>query len=94
MTRITLIAAATATLFALPASAQSNTIRIAIPGKSPEQLHGEIVKAAQTLCSRQMMGATFLIGAYADCVQKSVTTAVAQVPMLAPMAKPTRVAQR
>ena len=94
MIRIVTLAAFAATLIALPANAQTQSISIPIAGKSPEQLQGEITKAAQQLCGREMVGATFLLGACSTCVQKSVSKAVAQVPMLADMAKPTRVATR
>ncbi len=94
MIRIATLAAVAAALIALPASAQTDSIRISTTGKSPDQLHAEITRAAETLCSREMLSATFLIGAYADCVRKSVNVAVAKVPALADMAKPTRMAVR
>jgi hypothetical protein len=87
---LSVLAAATA-LIALPASAQ--TIHIATAGKTPTQLHGEIVKAARKLCVEETTGATFMINAYAACVRLTVSDAVAQVPALAALS-PTRVATR
>ncbi|WP_411286842.1 hypothetical protein [Phenylobacterium sp.] len=92
MNRIVLLAAAAA-LIAAPASAQS--IRIATAGKSVEKLHGEILKAASTLCARQTYGATFPIDAQRSCIKQTVRATVAQaaIPALAAI-QPTRFALR
>jgi len=74
MIRILTIAAATAMLVAAPASAQS--VRIAVAGKSTEQLHTEIAKAAKKVCNAATIGASFPREMYASCFKHAVEDAV------------------
>jgi hypothetical protein len=75
MIRIATLAALAAG-FALPASAES--IRISTVGKSPEQVRHEVFKAANTLCARETVGATFLIEEMRACVDSTVKKTLAQ----------------
>jgi hypothetical protein len=74
MIRILTIAATAAMLVAAPASAQS--VRIAVAGKSTEQLNAEITKAAKKVCSRAVVGASFPREMYASCYKYAVEDAV------------------
>ena len=87
-----LTVAAVAALVAAPASAQS--IRVATAGKSAQQLHADIVKAAKTVCNRATVGASFPREMMQTCMKVSVERAVAQSrnPALAEI--PTRLASR
>ncbi|WP_309091389.1 hypothetical protein [Phenylobacterium sp.] len=87
-----LTVAAVAALIAAPASAQS--MRVSTSGKSPEQLHAEIVKAAKTVCARASMGASFPRAMMQTCMKASVEHAVAQSRNPALAAIPTRLASR
>jgi hypothetical protein len=91
MIRIFTIVAAATALVALPASAQS--IRISTVGKTPEQLHSEIVSAARKVCIMATSDETFRADAMSRCVHDTVRDTVAQVPALAEL-KATKVAQR
>jgi hypothetical protein len=75
MNRIVILAAAAA-LIALPASAES--IRVSTAGKSPEQIRGEVVKAATRLCARETFGASFPLDEKRACVDYTVRTTLAQ----------------
>lgn len=85
-------AAAAAAMIAAPASAQS--MRISTAGKSPEQLHAEIVKAAKSVCARATMSSAFPREMRAACMEATVAHALGQSrnPALASM--PTRFAAR
>jgi hypothetical protein len=76
----TVIAAfsAAATLLAVPAYAQDE-VRISLAGKSPAQVHAEIVKAASRVCYAQTRREPLYVHVYAACVQQSVSRALAQV---------------
>ena len=74
----TTLAAATAALLASSASAQS--IRISTAGKTPEQVRAEVVKAAEKLCWRETVGASFPIDAQTACVDATVRAALSQAP--------------
>lgn len=93
MIRTLAFAAAAAALIAAPAAAQS--VRVPTAGKSPEQLHADIVRAAQSVCRSATMGASFPHEEMARCVKSTVAATVAKSgdPALAAV-KPTRVASR
>ena len=74
MIRILTIAAAAAMLVAAPASAQS--VRVSVAGKSTEQLHADIAKAAKKVCSLATVGASFPREMYASCFKHAVEDAV------------------
>ena len=89
MIRILTLAAAATVLVAGPASAQ--TIRIAVAGKSTEQLNAEIAKAATTVCRKATAAETMQLEAYVTCVRVATKDAKAQ---LAGGSAPKQVAQR
>ena len=76
MIRILTIAACAAAL-AAPAFA-ADAIHIPTAGKSPEQLHADITKAAKSICGFAVMGATFPREEMAACMKGTVAAAVAQ----------------
>lgn len=88
MIRTLTLAAVAAAVLAAPASAQS--IRISTVGKSPEQIHAEVHKAARALCARATWNATFPAEETAACVKGTVRNTYAQ----AGQAPPTQVATR
>ena len=92
MIRILTVAAAAA-LIAAPASAQS--VRVATAGKSPEQLHADITKAARKVCTLATVGSAFERQMFESCYKHTVEDAVARAgdPALANVANP-RLAQR
>jgi gas vesicle protein len=69
-----LTVAAVAALIAAPASAQS--MRVAVAGKSTEQLHVDITKAAKKVCMQAVVGASFPREMYASCFKHAVADAV------------------
>jgi gas vesicle protein len=81
-----LTVAAVAALIAAPASAQS--VRVSTNGKSSEQVHAEITKAAKKVCSIATVGASFPREMYASCYKATIQHAVAQAndPALASVA--------
>ncbi|MFN4177453.1 hypothetical protein [Phenylobacterium sp.] len=85
-------AAAVATLIAAPAGAQ--TLRISTAGKSPEQLHAEIVKAAKSVCARATMSSAFPREMRASCMEATIAAALSQSRNPALAAMPTQVASR
>jgi hypothetical protein len=91
MIRIFTVVAAATALIALPASAQS--IHISTVGKTPEQLHGEIVKAAWKVCAVATINETFRTDAMSRCARDTIKVTLAQVPALAEI-QATKVAQR
>lgn len=76
MIRILTLAAATAMLAAVPASAQS--MRVPVTGKSAEQLNADIAKAAKKVCSLAVVGTAFPHEMYASCYKAAVVDAVTQ----------------
>ena len=68
---------AAATLFAVPAFA-ADSVRVSLAGKSPAQVHAEIVKAASTVCYAQALHEPLFAHAYTACLTESVARAVAQ----------------
>ena len=81
-----LTAAAVAALIAAPAAAQS--VRIDTTGKSPEQLHADITKAAKKVCNRATVGASFPQQMFDSCYKHAIADAVAKAgdPALANIA--------
>jgi hypothetical protein len=75
MIRILTLAAA-AMLIAAPASAQS--ARVSTAGKSAEQLHVDIDRAAKSVCRLATTGATFPREMYASCYKAAMKDAVAK----------------
>jgi len=71
-----LTVAAVAALIAAPASAQS--VRVPVAGKTTEQLHADITKAAKKVCSQAVVGASFPREMYASCFKHAVADAVAK----------------
>jgi gas vesicle protein len=71
-----LTVAAVAALIAAPASAQS--VRVPVAGKTTEQLHADITKAAKKVCSMAVVGASFPREMYASCFKHAVADAVAK----------------
>ncbi len=76
MIRILTVAACAAAL-AAPAFA-ADAVHIQTAGKSPEQLHAEITKAAKSICSFAIQGATFPREEMTACMKGTVAAAVAQ----------------
>ena len=95
MIRILTVAAAAAALVAGPAFA-ADSIHIPTAGKSPEQLQADITKAAKSLCSFAVMGATFPREEMIACMKGTVADALAQAkdPALTAVAKEDRLASR
>ena len=77
MIRLITLAAAAA-FIALPASAQSPSIRISTTGKSVEQVKREVFKAAEQLCARETVGASFPIDEQRTCLKNTMRTTLAQ----------------
>jgi hypothetical protein len=86
MIRTLTIAAAAAMLVAAPASAQS--MKVAVAGKTTEQLHADIAKAAKKVCQQAVVGASFPREMYASCFKHAVADAVTRAndPALAAVA--------
>jgi hypothetical protein len=66
-----------AVALAAPAFA-GDSIHISTAGKTPEQIHLEIRKAAEKLCREEYAGALIDAGGEAACVQATVHAALAQ----------------
>jgi hypothetical protein len=81
-----LAAAAAVAMIAAPAAAQS--VRIDTTGKSPQQLHADITRAAKRVCTLASMGASFPQQMYDACYKATVADAVAKAgdPALADLA--------
>lgn len=86
MIRILTLAAAAAMLVAAPASAQS--MKVAVAGKSAQQLHVDITAAAKKVCNQAVVGASFPREMFASCYKHAVADAVAKAndPALASVA--------
>ena len=77
MIRTLTLAAVAMMLVAAPASAQS--LRVSTVGKSTEQLHADIAKAAKSVCNLATIGATFPREMYAACYKAAINDAVAKL---------------
>lgn len=64
---------------AAPASAAETGIRVQVAGKSAAQVHADIVKAASTVCYKQVAGEPMFATTYSYCVQDATRRAVAQI---------------
>ena len=87
MIRILTLAAVATALIAAPASAKS--IHISTAGKSAQQLHADITKAAFAVCRQATEGSTFPHEEMRRCVKQTVAVTIAQSgdPALAAAAK-------
>ncbi len=54
-------------------------VRVSLAGKSTEQVHAEIVKAASTVCWKDVRGEPLAAYVYPECIRRSVNHAVAQL---------------
>lgn len=61
------------------ASASAAEVRVPVAGKSVEQLHADLVKAASKACWADLGGEPLAGYLYPDCVRRSVDRAVAQI---------------
>lgn len=85
MIRSILAGATAAILLSGPALA-ADSIRISLAGKSPAQVHAEIVKAASTVCYAQTRHEPLFANVYAACVSQTVATALAKAGAAQPAA--------
>lgn len=69
MIRIALIAAVAA--FAA-SSASASEVRVSLVGKSADQINADILRAARTVCAKDVAGETVILGAYGRCVRETV----------------------
>ena len=76
MNRIVILAAAAATLIALPASAE--TIRVSTAGKTPTQVRAEVFQAARKVCQAEVPGYAYRIEEARACVDHTVRVTLAQ----------------
>lgn len=60
-------------------SAVAAEVRVPVSGKSVEQLHADIVRAASNACWADLRGEALAGYMYGDCVRRSVARAVTQV---------------
>lgn len=89
---ITLAAIAAASL---ASAAQAQEIRVAVAGKSAQQLHADIVSAARNVCRKATAQETFVLDAMSRCTTATVKNTLAQLgdPTVASL-EATRLAQR
>ena len=76
MNRLITLAAAAAIL-ATPAAAAE--IRVSLVGKTAEQVHADIVRAASDLCWKQHRRDDLRMYVYPACIRGSVKNAIAQI---------------
>ena len=74
---IALAVSALALTVAAPASAAE--MRIKVAGKSAAEVHAEIVKAASSVCWRDVRGETLSGYLYPACIRASVNDAVSKI---------------
>lgn len=81
MIRSTALAlSALALIVAAPAAAApAGQVRVQLAGKSAQQVRGEIVRAASTVCWQDLRGETMALYIYPSCVRASVNTAVSKI---------------
>ena len=75
----TLVAVLAAAAAGAAGFAGAAEIRVPVAGKSTEQLHADIVKAASNACWADLKGEPLAGYIYPECVRRSVARAVAQV---------------
>ena len=68
MIRTALIAA----VVAFASSASASEVRVSLVGKSAEQINADILDAARTVCAKDVIGETMILGAYGRCVKATV----------------------
>ncbi|HPA40249.1 MAG TPA: hypothetical protein PLV04_16000 [Phenylobacterium sp.] len=93
MKRIVTLAAFAA--LAVASSAQAQSIRVPVAGKSAQQVHADIVMAARSVCHRATADESLMLDAYTRCLSATVKASVAQLgdPQVAQLSN-TRVVQR
>ena len=74
---LVLAASAIATLAAVPASAQE--VRVKVAGRPAAEVRAEIVKAASTVCWKDVRGEALAGYLYPACIRASVNDAVAKL---------------
>ena len=75
----TLVAVLAALAAGAAGAAGAAEVRVSVAGKSTEQLHAEIVKAASSACWADLRGEPLANYLYPQCVSDSVHRAVAQI---------------
>jgi hypothetical protein len=75
----TLVAVLAAVAAGAAGFAGAAEIRVPVAGKSTEQLHADIVRAASKACWADLKGEALAGYIYPECVRRSVDRAVAQV---------------
>jgi len=75
----TLVAVLAALASGAASFAGAAEIRVPVAGKSAEQIHTDIVKAASSVCWKDVRGEPLAAYIYPQCVRKSVDAAVAQL---------------
>ncbi len=78
-TLVAVLAAAAAGAAGFAGIASAAEIRVPVSGKSTEQLHADIVRAASSACWVDLKGEPLAGYIYPECVRRSVARAVAQV---------------
>jgi hypothetical protein len=74
----TTVAALAFAFAAVPAFA-ADGVHISLAGKSPAEVHAEIVKAASQVCYAQTLHEPLFAHLYTACISQSVSQAVAQI---------------
>ena len=75
----TLVAVLAALASGAASFAGASEIRVPVAGKSAEQVHADIVKAASNVCWKDVRGEPMAGYIYPQCVRRSVDAAVAQL---------------
>ncbi len=75
----TLVAVLAALASGAASFAGAAEIRVPVAGKSVEQVHTDIVRAASTVCWKDVRGEPMAGYIYPECVRRSVNNAVAQL---------------
>lgn len=77
MIRIITAAAVAAALVAGPAAAQS--VKVAVAGRSADQVSADVTTAARKVCRAAIVGATFPHEMYDACIKATLKNAQAQL---------------
>lgn len=75
----TLVAVLAAAAAGAASFAGAAEVRVPVAGKSTEQLHADIVKAAASACWADLKGEPLAGYIYPECVRRSVSRAVTQI---------------
>lgn len=80
---------------ALAPAAHAKDVRVALTGKSAEQIHTDIVAAARSVCRKATATETLVLDAYSRCTKATVKHALSQLgdPQVAQL-EGARLAQR